>query len=97
MSQRLSVDALRRAALAVCVLDDVDLEVGDTGVRLDDRIEVSWDELEQALSPYEADSVALIAAARLWVRTRLLLAALTTRELLGRVRPIGLPVGHVLF
>jgi hypothetical protein len=80
----------------VCVLDDVDLEVGDNGVRLDDRIEVSWDELEQALSPYEADSVALIAAARLWVRTRLLLAALTTRELLGRIRPIGLPVGHVL-
>jgi len=90
------VDALRRAALAVCVLDDVDLTLGEHSVRIDNRIEISWAELEHALSPHEADSVAVIAAARLWVRSRLLLATLSTREFLGRVRPIGLPVGHVL-
>lgn len=82
--------------LAVCVLDDVDLEVSDDGVRVDRVIDLPWDEVEYALSPHDPDSAAAISATRAWVRTRLHLARWSPTERLARVRPVALPVGHAL-
>ncbi|MGH8869128.1 MAG: hypothetical protein ACRDYU_14195 [Actinomycetes bacterium] len=98
--------ALRRCVLAVAVLDDLDLMPGDTGVTLGnhdvslggagDSVVLPWDEVARALRDANPDS--LLARTRLagWVRDRLALADQPHPDVLTRVRPVGLPVGHVL-
>jgi len=89
---------LRRLALAVSVLDDVDLiPVGD-GVRLTGAspVEVSWLELRRALAG--ADPADDLARERVsaWLRGRRIAADTHTELLRELARPVGLPVDHPL-
>jgi len=89
---------LRRGVLAVSVLHDVDVEPAATGVRLpgDPAVWVSWGECRRALAgadPESSDGHARLAAlllARRWS------ADLGREHLLLALRPVGLPVDHVL-
>ncbi len=88
---------LRRAVLAVAVLEDVDLVPADGGVLLPGRaaLEVPWAECRSALAgaPPGPGARRFLAG---WLRARRWAADLGARELARRLRPLGLPVGHVL-
>lgn len=89
---------LRRLALAVSVLDDVDMEPFAGGVRLagPSPVEVSWLELRRAVGGIDlADDLARERVSA-WLRGRRL-AADTPLDLLRLMaRPVGLPVDHPL-
>ncbi|PZS34837.1 MAG: hypothetical protein DLM59_03935 [Pseudonocardiales bacterium] len=94
----LTVAALRRGALAVCVLDDVDLVPVPDGLLLTGAVQVRvpWDECRQALrgaDPECPEGRRLLTA---WLRMRRLLADADSAAVAAGVRPLGLPVGHVL-
>ena len=82
--------------LAVCVLDDLDIAIGDHSAIVADTIEMSWSEIELAIAPYSSDGDRAVRSARTWVRTRLRVSNWSPAQQLARVRPMGLPVGHVL-
>lgn len=88
---------LRRCALAVAVLHDVDLQPADDGVVLAGTpdLTVTWGECAEAVFDAPDDQEARHRLAR-WLRLRRALSALTSADLDGRVRPVGLPVAHVL-
>lgn len=89
---------LRRLALAVSVLDDVDIVPLDDGLLLtgDAPVEVSWLELRRALAgePTESD----LARARIgaWLHGRRVAAQTHPDHLRELARPVGLPVDHPL-
>jgi hypothetical protein len=93
---------LRRGALAVSVLHDLDLEPNRQGVRLlgtrpgAKTVFVSWVECRQALAGIHPEShegharLARRLHVRRWVADR------SRLELLERIRPVGLPHAHPL-
>jgi len=89
--------ALRRGALAVSVLHDVDLEPNQQGLRLTGRpsVWVPWSECRRALGVHDPESdlgrrrLADHLLARRWVMDHPL------DDLRERLRPVGLPIGHV--
>ena len=94
-SQRL---ALRRCALAVSVLSDVDIEPADDGVRLPGlpEIFVSDVDLWRAVGGADADSDLARRRLTRWLRVRRAIAERSLDELAEIVRPVALPVGHEL-
>jgi hypothetical protein len=103
------VPDMRRDALAVSVLRDLDLTATESGVVLDGvpAVEVGWDECERALDGARPDTELgrYRLAIRLLGRRRLAdlvptaegaggLVDLAESGLLERMRPLGFPVGH---
>jgi hypothetical protein len=89
---------LRRLALAVSVLDDVDLVPVDDGVLLtgDVPVEVSWLDMRRAVAGADPDSALARTRVRSLLRGRRITAQ-THHDILRAVaRPVGLPVGHAL-
>ncbi len=91
------VTALRRAALAVSVLHDVDLELSPLGLVLTGarHVWVPWSECRRALAGHDPEGAGRQRLA-LWLQTRRWAADLTPEQLQARLRPVGLPVEHVL-
>jgi hypothetical protein len=89
---------LRRLALAVSVLDDVDIVPLDDGVLLAgaDPIEVSWLELRRALAGADPESDLARARIGAWLHGRRIAADRDEDELRLLARPVGLPVDHPL-
>jgi hypothetical protein len=89
---------LRRCALAVAVLHDLDMVPAINGLVLTGStpVEVSWDECRRALGglPPESDDGRHRLAR--WLRLRRWLAGRTVDELLDRTRPYGVPVRSAL-
>ena len=89
---------LRRAVLAVSVLDDLDVEPGPLGVVLPGSppVQVSWTEVRRALAGHDPEGGAGRArlSRELWARRWA--AELGAGALRDRLRPVGLPVGHLL-
>jgi len=88
--------SLRRLALGVSVLDDLDLDVTTHGIRVAALVDIGWDELEHAVSPHDPDDARALRAARSWVGARLQLASMSALQRLALIRPVSLPVGHAL-
>lgn len=89
-----SLSALRRGALAVTVLHDLDLLPDDDGVRLTapPEVQVPWTELHRCLagaSPEQPEGRERLAR---WLRARRWVADLLLPELAERARPVGVPV-----
>ena len=89
---------LRRLALAVSVLDDVDIVPLDDGVLLtgDTPVEVSWLELRRALSGADPTDDLGRARVRAWLRGRRVAADVHPEQLRELARPVGLPIDHPL-
>ena len=89
---------LRRLALAVSVLDDVDIVPLDDGVLLtgDLPVEVSWLELRRALAGTDPTDDLGRARVRAWLRGRRVAADVHPDHLRELARPVGLPVEHPL-
>ena len=88
---------LRRATLAVSVLADLDLVPGADGITLPGSpdVEVSWDECRLAVRGADPEQAAGRARLTTWLLGRRY-AADAGDGLRARLRPLGLPVGHVL-
>jgi hypothetical protein len=89
---------LRRIALAVSVLDDIDIVPLDDGVMLagTEPVEVSWLELRRAVAGAAADSELARARVRAWLHGRRIAVDHELEELRQLARPVGLPVDHPL-
>jgi hypothetical protein len=89
---------LRRLALAVSVLDDVDLVPVDDGVLLtgDVPVEVSWLDMRRAVAGADPDSALARTRVRSLLRGRRITAQTHPDILRAVARPVGLPVGHAL-
>lgn len=87
---------LRRLALAVSVLDDIDIVPFDEGLLLtgDTVIEVSWLELRRALAGADPDDDLGRARIRAWLRGRRIASDVHPDHLRGQARPVGLPIEH---
>ena len=97
-SSSVYVKGLRRTALAVCVLDDVDLEPGDDGVVLRGTtpVAIGWAELGDALGAAEPETELARIRLRRHLRGRRIAADLTGAQLADRARPMGFPVNDPL-
>lgn len=88
---------LRRVVLAVSVLHDVDLEPAAHGVVLPGapEVRVSWVECRRALAGHDPQTT---GRRRLtdWLQARRWAADRSPAQLRERLRPVGLPVRHVL-
>jgi hypothetical protein len=89
---------LRRLALAVSVLDDVDIVPLEDGLLLtgDTAVEVSWLELRRALAGAEPDDEHGRARVLAWLRGRRIAADIHQDHLREVARPVGLPLDHPL-
>jgi hypothetical protein len=89
---------LRRGALAVSVLHDLDLEPNRQGIRLTGpkTVFVSWVECRRALGGIHPESDEGRLRLTRWLQARRWIADRSRLELLERVRPVGLPTLHVL-
>jgi hypothetical protein len=83
--------------LAVSVLHDVDIEPAPLGVVLPGRpsVWVSWGECRRALAGHDPETTGRSRLAD-WLLARRWAANLTPERLRERLRPVGLPVEHVL-
>lgn len=90
--------ALRELLLAAQVLDDVDLDIGVTGVVLTDGppLPVRWSSLLAAARGAPLRSPVARRRVVDWLRVRRQLDNLPTEILHEQVRPVGLPIGHAL-
>ncbi|MGZ4637754.1 MAG: hypothetical protein ACXV2J_01715 [Actinomycetes bacterium] len=90
--------ALRRLALAVSVLDDVDIVPLDDGVMLTGLVpvEVSWLELRRTLAGADLEGDVARLRVRSYLTGRRVVADRHVEELRERARPVGLPVDHPL-
>ena len=88
---------LRRGVLAVSVLHDVDVELAPLGVCLPGvpSVWISWSECRRALAGFDPETTGRRRLAD-WLLARRWAADLTTEHLVQRLRPVGLPVEHVL-
>jgi hypothetical protein len=88
---------LRRGVLAVSVLHDVDVELAPLGLVLPGvpSVWVPWSECRRALAGFDPETTGRRRLAD-WLRTRRWAADLTPEHLMQRLRPVGLPVDHVL-
>ena len=85
---------LRRCVLAVAVLHGLDLRPERDGALLDGRVFLAGWELRRALrgaDPEGAEGVHRLAG---WALLRRALSQAAPGELVGWLRPVGLPVGH---
>jgi hypothetical protein len=93
---------LRRGILAVSVLHDVDVEPARLGVRLpgEPSVWVSWTECRRALAGHDPETEAGRTRLASWLLARRWAADLVARggreHLLLALRPVGLPVDHLL-
>lgn len=89
---------LRRGVLAVSVLHDVDLEPTARGVALtgSPTVWVSWAECRRALGGHHPESAYGRRRLSHWLLARRWCADLPTDTLELLLRPVGLPVEHVL-
>ena len=89
---------LRRLALTVSVLDDVDIVPLDDGVLLSGvtPVEVSWLELRRALAGADPTDDLARARVRAWLRGRRIAADTHPDHLKDLARPVGLPLDHPL-
>ena len=89
---------LRQAVLAVSVLSDVDLEPAEDGVAVtgSPALRISWGECLHALAGHEPSSAAGRARLTDWLRARRWCADLGAEALADALRPVGLPLEHVL-
>ena len=92
--------ALRRVALAVSVLDDIDLDPYDDGVVVRTAsgraVPVSWGEVRRALGGFdESDGIGHRRVAA-WLRGRVVTATFDAEELRRRARPVGIAVDDPL-
>ena len=90
--------ALRRAVLAVSVLDDIDAEPGPEGVVLpgEPRVEVPWHECRRVLAAHDPEGEPARARLCSWLRARRWAADVGPSRLRELLRPVGLPVDHLL-
>jgi hypothetical protein len=89
---------LRRGVLAVSVLHDVDIEPARLGVRLpgEPKVWVSWTECRRALAGHPPDSGAGRTRLAGWLTARRWAADVGHEHLRLSLRPVGLPVDHLL-
>ena len=89
---------LRRGVLAVSVLHDVDLEPGADGLTLvgSPPVWVPWGECRRALGGAHPESGAGRERLAAWLLTRRWAADLAPEVLELALRPVGLPIDHVL-
>lgn len=89
---------LRRLALAVCVLDDIDIVPLDDGILLtgDEPVEVGWSELRRAVAGADPESTLARIRVGTWLRGRRVATDHEAEELRVLARPVGLPVDHPL-
>jgi hypothetical protein len=89
---------LRRGVLAVSVLHDVDLEPARDGVRLtgSPSVWISWTECRRALAGHDPESGEGRARLSAWLLARRWAADAGPEALELALRPVGLPVDHVL-
>lgn len=89
---------LRRGVLAVCVLHDLDIEPGKQGLTMpgDPDVFVSWSECKRALVGFHPESAEGHERLARWLLTRRWAADLPIDALRSRIRPLGLPIEHVL-
>ena len=89
---------LRRGVLAVCVLDDLDIDPTPLGVTLpgSPSVWISWGECRRALAGHDPETPAGRQRLSRWLLARRWAADLGREELHGRLRPAGLPVEHPL-
>lgn len=83
--------------LAVSVLHDVDIDLSPLGVVLTGRphVWVPWAECRRALAGHDPETTGRERLAA-WLQTRRWAADLPPDQLRERLRPVGLPVEHVL-
>jgi len=89
---------LRQGVLAVCVLHDLDLVPADEGVLLTGSPEVwvSWTECRRALAGHDPETDAGRYRLTDWLMTRRWCADAGRTSVEQSLRPVGLPVDHVL-
>jgi hypothetical protein len=89
---------LRRGALGVSVLHDVDVEANRQGLWLtgDVRVWVPWGECRAALRGADPESNHGRRRLARWLLARRWAADLDREDLRSRLRPVGLPAGHEL-
>ncbi len=90
--------ALKRCALGVSVLLDVDVEPDDRGVRVGGvpEVLVPWRECRRALSGADPETDLGRRLLARWLLRRRWLADHTYDDLAERARPVGLPTDHAL-
>jgi hypothetical protein len=90
--------ALRRLALSVCVLDDIDMLPLDDGVMLTgaEPVEVTWREMRRALAGADLEGDVARLRIRAYLTGRRIAADCHPDDLRERARPVGLPVDHPL-
>ena len=93
-----SVLELRRGCLAVSVLHDVDLEPATLGVTLTGTpaVWVSWTECRRALAGHDPESASGRTRLADWLLARRWCADAGAQAVELSLRPVGLPVEHVL-
>lgn len=89
---------LRRGVLAVSVLHDLDIEPAKLGVSLtgSPTLWVSWGECRRALAGHDPETPEGRERLGRWLLARRWAADVSREELVERLRPVGLPVDHVL-
>ncbi len=89
---------LRRGVLAVSVLHDFDIEPAKLGVTLtgSPSVWVSWGECRRALAGHDPETGAGRERLSRWLLARRWASDLPLPDLLERLRPVGLPVEHLL-
>ncbi len=89
---------LRRGVLAVSVLHDLDIEPAALGVTLtgEPTVWVSWGECRRALAGHDPETPDGRERLGRWLLARRWSADLPLEDLRERLRPVGLPVDHLL-
>jgi hypothetical protein len=89
---------LRRGVLAVSVLQDVDVEPAAQGVRLpgEPPVWVSWTECRRALAGHHPETDAGRTRLAAWLLASRWAADAGPDRLRAALRPVGLPVDHLL-
>lgn len=89
---------LRRGVLAVSVLHDLDIDPAALGVVLSGEpgVWISWGECRRALAGHDPESADGRERLARWLLARRWASLLPLPELQERLRPVGLPVDHLL-
>ena len=89
---------LRRGVLAVGLLHDLDVEPAEHGLTLTGTpaVWVSWAECRHALAGADPEQPAGRARLTRWLLARRWAADTSHYDLMGALRPVGLPVEHAL-
>ena len=89
---------MRRGVLAVSVLHDLDIEPAKLGVTLTgtSAVWVSWGECRRALAGHHPETPDGRERLARWLLARRWAADVSLEDLRERLRPVGLPVDHVL-